>query len=234
MIFFKDIDKNKLPSHIAFIMDGNGRWAKRRLLPRNYGHSAGVLTVERIVKYSLETGIKILTFFAFSTENWKRPKEEIDGLFQILRDYLKKKPDDYLEKGIRFNILGDIEKLPDDLKDICLDMVKKTKNEKKMILNIALNYGSRGEILRAVKLLSEKKLEITEQNFASNLYTSGQPDPDLIIRTSGEMRLSNFLLYQSAYSEFYFCKSFWPSFSVNMYKKAIKYFQGRNRRFGAV
>lgn len=234
MLFFKKIDFNKLPAHIAFIMDGNGRWAKRRLMPRNVGHSAGVLTVERIVRYSYSIGIKYLTFYAFSTENWKRPEGEVDGIFNILRDYLNKKPDEYIKRGIRVNILGDISKLPADLQQACVDICEKTKFGKNLVLNIALNYGSRSEILRAAKLCAEKNLELTEQNFAANLYTAGQPDPDLIIRTSGEVRLSNFLLYQGAYSELYFSKAMWPSFTVTRYKKAIKYFQNKKRRFGSV
>lgn len=234
MLLFKKIDLNKLPKHIAFVMDGNGRWAQKRNKPRDYGHSAGVKTVEKIVEYSHHIGIRYLTFFAFSTENWKRPKSETDAIFDILRDYLNRKPDDYIENGIRVNILGDISKFSSDLQKACVNIMEKTKQCKRLILNIALNYGSRSEILRAIKLLSEKRLEITEQNFAANLYTAGQPDPDLIIRTSGEKRLSNFLLYQCAYSEFYFIKAFWPSFSINRYKRAIKCFQGRKRRFGAM
>lgn len=232
MLFFRKIDLGKIPKHIAFIMDGNGRWAEKRNKPRDFGHRAGVLAVEKIVKYSHSIGIKYLTFFAFSTENWKRPKEETDTLFGILRSYLNKKPDEYTEDSIKVNILGDITKLPKDLQESCTNIIEKTKLGKSLILNIALNYGSRAEILRAVKLLSDKKLEITEQNFSANLYTAGQPDPDLIIRTSGEMRLSNFLLYQSAYSEFYFVRTLWPSFSVDAYKKAILYYQSRKRRFG--
>lgn len=234
MLFFKKLDMERLPKHIAFIMDGNGRWAKKRRMPRDFGHSAGVLTVERIVEYSYEIGIKHLTFFAFSTENWKRPKEETDAIFGILRDYLNRKPDDYIKNGVKVNILGDISKFTADLKEACEKITEKTKHGKRLILNIALNYGSRNEVLRAAKLCVEKNQAINEKNFESNLYTAGQPDPDLIIRTSGEVRLSNFLLYQSAYSELYFTKVLWPSFSVKEYKKAIIYFQNKNRRFGDV
>ena len=234
MRLFEKIDSKKIPLHVAFIMDGNGRWAEKKFLPRNFGHSAGVETVENIIKYSLEVGIKHLTFYAFSTENWKRDKKEVDGLFQIFRDYLNDKPDDYIKSGVRLNIIGDISKLPIDLQQSCADISEKTKHGNKMVLNLALNYGSRDEILRAVKLCIDKKLKVTEQSFAANLYTAGQPDPDIIIRTSGETRLSNFLLYQSAYSELYFAKSLWPAFTISEYKKALIWFQNKNRRFGGV
>lgn len=227
-------EREELPRHIAIIMDGNGRWAKKRLMPRIEGHRMGVEAVTCIVKECKTLGIQYLTFFAFSTENWKRPQEEIEKLFEIFRNYLKKIGNDYQKSDIRLKVIGDISAFPEDLQQACSTAEKETENCTGMTLSIALNYGSKAEILFAMKKLCEAKEEITEENLRKYLYTSGQPDPDLIIRTSGEMRLSNFLLFQAAYSELYFTKTLWPDFDEKELHNALKQYSKRDRRFGTV
>lgn len=249
MVFFrprnrdlsKMIDKNKLPVHIGIIMDGNGRWAQKRGMMRFYGHKAGVDTVKEVVKASRELGIKYLTLYAFSTENWKRPKEEVNFLMDLLVEYLSKEVDELNKNNVLINFIGDISVLPEKCKAEIDRAQNLTKNNSGLVLNIALNYGGRDEIVKAVKKICTKILtkeftieEITEQTISENLYTKNQPDPDLIIRTSGEKRLSNFLLWQSAYSELWFTEVLWPDFGKENLIEAILYYQTRQRRFGGV
>ena len=228
------LDREKLPRHVAFIMDGNGRWAKRRLLPREFGHREGVKTVAKIVEYSMELGIGYLTFYAFSTENWKRPKKEVDALLSIFRDYLSQVREDFYEKGIRVRVLGELSAFPEDLQEACRRIVERTADCTGITVNIALNYGGRDEIVRAVSRMQEQGLAPTEENLSSCLDTAGQPDPDLLVRPGGEKRLSNFLLWQSAYTELYFCDAAWPDFGKKEFAAVLADYAGRSRRFGAV
>ncbi|WP_073027240.1 isoprenyl transferase [Lutispora thermophila] len=238
----KEFRIEKLPEHIALIMDGNGRWAKQRGLPRSLGHKAGVEALKEIVRYSSDIGIKILTVYAFSTENWARPAEEVDYLINILLvEYMKKEIKELNENNVKIKILGDIEALPDATKKQIKEAIELTKNNTGLQFNIALNYGGRKEIIDAVKVMTRKILkgEIDEtdidENLLSNyLYTAGDKDPDLVIRTSGEMRLSNFLIWQSAYSELYFTDVLWPDFNKEDLDLAISEYQKRERRFGKV
>lgn len=227
-------NRENLPRHVAFIMDGNGRWAKRRLLPREFGHREGVKTVAKIVEYSMELGIGYLTFYAFSTENWKRPKKEVDALLSIFRDYLSQVREDFYEKGIRVCVLGELSAFPEDLREACRRIAERTADCTRITVNIALNYGGRDEIVRAVSRMRERDLKPTEENLSSCLDTAGQPDPDLLIRPGGEKRLSNFLLWQSAYTELYFCDTAWPDFGKRAFRAALVAYAERNRRFGAV
>lgn len=229
------IDTSKLPKHIAIIMDGNGRWAKKKFLPRIIGHTNGVKTVKNIVECARKLNIRVLTLYAFSTENWIRPQEEISGLMNLLKNYLKSELETMLTNKISFRVIGDINKFSKDLQDEILSVTEKTKNNKEMILNIALNYGARQELLRAFTLLQKQNItNPTEQDISNNLYTSGLPDPDLLIRTSGEMRISNFLLWQIAYSEIYITDVLWPDFNEEEFYKAIIEYQKRERRFGGI
>lgn len=223
-----------MPAHIAFIMDGNGRWAQKRLLPRKAGHRAGVTAVKKIIDAAYDIGVRYLTFFAFSTENWKRPKEEIDSLFDIFREFLKGNKTNYKDKGIRLIVLGDVARFPLDLQNAISDIAEDTRDCRRLTVSIAFNYGSRDEILRAARLIKESGEEITEENFKKYLYTKDIPDPDMVVRTSGELRLSNFLLYQVAYSELYFTEKYWPDFDKKELLKAIDAYAQRVRRFGAV
>lgn len=235
----KQIDINSLPKHIAIIMDGNGRWAKKRFLPRIAGHRAGVKTVDRIVTICRKIGIKALTLYSFSEENWSRPKNEINALMEILKRYLKKELDRMLKEDIRFNTIGTIDNLPSSAQKIIQDAKERTKNNKGMVLTLALSYGSRSEIVDAVREIASdiKKNKISVEDitpglFQSYLYTKGLPEPDLLIRTSGELRISNFLLYQIAYAELYFTDLLWPDFKEDDLLKAVIEFQTRERRFG--
>ena len=235
----KQIDINNLPKHIAIIMDGNGRWAKKRFLPRIAGHRAGVKTVDRIVTICRKIGIKALTLYSFSEENWSRPKNEINALMEILKRYLKKELDRMLKEDIRFNTIGTIDNLPLSAQKIIQDAKERTKNSKGMVLTLALSYGSRSEIVDAVREIASdiKKNKISVEDitpglFQSYLYTKGLPEPDLLIRTSGELRISNFLLYQIAYAELYFTDLLWPDFKEDDLLKAVIEFQTRERRFG--
>lgn len=235
------IDINNLPVHIAVIMDGNGRWAKKRGLPRNTGHSEGSKALQRVIEYAENIGIKYFTVYAFSTENWTRPKSEVDGLMSLLLGYLKNADKTLAGKDTRIVIVGDIEGLPKEVAAEAGRVMKKTENNKGLQLNIALNYGGRQDIIHATKLLVQDfaagKINIDDINveeFTSRLYTANIPDPDLIIRTSGEQRLSNFLLWQSAYAEFWFVKVLWPDFRKEHLEEAIIDYQKRNRRFGGV
>jgi undecaprenyl diphosphate synthase len=216
-------------------MDGNGRWAKKRMLPRIVGHTNGVKTVKKIVEFTRKLNIEVLTLYAFSTENWQRPTDEVSGIMSLLKTYLKKETDNMLKNQISFRTIGDISKMSSDIQTELKNAVEKTKEMKGLILNVALNYGSRQEILRACKNLMEKGIKNpTEQDFSDNLYTEGLPDPDLLIRTSGEQRISNFLLWQIAYSEIYITDVLWPDFNEEEFLKAIVEYQKRDRRFGKV
>ena len=231
----EQIDSSKLPKHIAIIMDGNGRWAKKKFLPRIIGHTNGVKTVKEIVQCARELNIKVLTLYAFSTENWIRPKDEVAGIMNLLKTHLKSELETMLSNKISFNVLGDISKFSKDLQDEIINVMERTKDNKEMTLNVALNYGARQELVRAFKLLQEKNVtNITEQDITDNLYTKGMPDPDLLIRTSGEMRISNFLLWQIAYSEIYITDVLWPDFTKEEFYKAIIEYQKRERRFGGI
>lgn len=229
------MNNNNLPGHIAIIMDGNGRWAKRRLMPRTYGHSQGVKNVIEIVEYAFNLGIKTVSLYAFSTENWSRPKEEVDKLFDLIRKYFIDNINKLLKEGVRLQVMGDIKQLPADIYKDIKSSIERTAKNSKHVLNIGINYGSRTEILRAVNTIIKSGVnEVDEDSFKNYLYTSKLCDPDLIIRTSGESRLSNFMLYQSAYSELYFTKKLWPDFHKKQLDKALKSYSKRKRRFGGV
>ncbi|MDV4151175.1 isoprenyl transferase [Clostridium sp. AL.422] len=235
------LDKDNIPKHIAIIMDGNGRWAKKRKLPRTMGHKAGVETIRRVIKEANVIGIKYLTLYAFSTENWRRPDEEVSALMGLLVQYLRSELAELNRNGVVIRVLGDISKLPNDAQKEIFDAVKITKNNKGIVLNIAFNYGGRDEIIRAVKLVSNEVKngnidieDINEEIFEKYLYTSDTPDPDLIIRPSGEQRISNFLLWQCAYSEFWYSNVCWPDFKEEHLHEAIYDYQHRDRRYGGV
>lgn len=235
------IDMDKLPKHVAIIMDGNGRWAKKRLLPRTAGHREGVERVKEIVEAAGNLGIPYLTLYAFSTENWGRPKEEIDTLMKLLVEYLKKELNTLHKNNVKINILGNIEQLPTLPREEVKKAIEKTRNNDKMNLNIALNYGGRNEIINGIKsLINDVRNgnvileEIDEELFKNYLFTKTQPDPDLLIRPSGEKRLSNFLLYQIAYTEFVFSDIYWPEFNTEQFYKSLIEYQSRNRRFGGI
>ena len=229
------IDMANLPTHIAFIMDGNGRWATKRGLPRTAGHKAGIDALRHVLDHSVKLGIKIISLYAFSTENWKRPKEEVEEIFKLLREYLNEDTKKLIEQGIKVVTMGDLSKLPEDIRQAFEKVILETSTCTKNIFNIGINYGGRPEIIRAINsIISAGIKNIDEQTFKKFLYTADLPDPDFIIRTSGEMRLSNFMPYQSAYSEFYFPKTFWPDFKEKELEKAIVEYQNRHRRFGAI
>ena len=235
------LDPKRLPRHVAIIMDGNGRWAKRRGLPRVYGHKKGSEVAKDIINKTWELGIPYLTLFAFSKENWERPKEEVQTLFFLLKKYLNKELPEMLKKGIRFKAIGDVEHFPEDLKETIRDVEEKTRHNEKMTLCLALNYGGKQEIISSAKklamLVKAGKIqpeEITEKVFRDCLYTRDIPDPDLLIRTSGELRISNFYLFQLAYTELYFTPVYWPEFDEKEYIKALLDYQKRERRFGRV
>ncbi len=236
-----DLDMKRIPKHIAIIMDGNGRWAKQHNLPRPLGHKAGVETIRKIVKECNRLGVKYLTLYAFSTENWNRPVQEIDALMKLLVEYLKNEFQELNANDVVINSIGNISKLPKICRVELDNAYEQTKNNKGLVLNLALNYGGRNEIVEAVKKISldlnSKKIskdEITEELFSKYMYTGEIPDPDLIIRPSGELRLSNFLLWQSAYSEFWFSDINWPDFNERELRLAISDYQKRDRRFGKV
>ena len=230
-----------VPQHIAIILDGNGRWAKKKGMPRNYGHAQGSKNVERICEAAYKMGVKYLTVYAFSTENWKRPKDEVDALMNLLRNYMKTCLKTAEKNRMCVRVIGDKTALDDDIRMRIAQLEEATKDNDGLCFQIALNYGSRDEMLRAVKKLSAdcaegkiKAEEITEKIYESYLDTCGIPDPDLMIRTSGEQRLSNYLLWQLAYSEFYFTDVLWPDFTKDELAKAIEYYNSRDRRFGGV
>lgn len=227
------IDKSNLPRHVAIIMDGNGRWAKMRHLPKIAGHRHGIESVRRVVEYCRKLGIPVLTVYAFSTENWKRPKREVNALMGFIEEYLKKELDNFKKNQIRLNCIGRLDRLPPRIKKSIDEAMEETKSFSKLIFNVALNYGARSEIVDAVnKIIDSGRERIDEESFNQFLYTKGLPDPDLLIRTSGEMRLSNFLLWQISYTEFYFTQKLWPDFTKEDLEKAIEAYQKRNRRYG--
>lgn len=235
----EDIDKNLMPKHIAIIMDGNRRWAKEKGIDTKLGHKAGAETLEKIASYANEIGLKYLTVYAFSTENWKRTKEEVGALMILLRNYLDKFLNRESLRNIRIRVLGNIDNLDNGLKTSINKIVEKSKNNTGLTLNIAFNYGGRDEIVRAVKNISkqvkEDKIDINdidEDLITNSLYTTGEPDPDLLIRPGGELRISNFLLWQLAYTEFLFVDKYWPDFNEDDLLKAIHIFETRNRKFG--
>lgn len=235
------IDMDNLPVHIGVIMDGNGRWAKRRGLPRSAGHQAGADTLKKIVTECNNIGIKYITVYAFSTENWKRPKEEVDFLMNLLLSYLRDSERTLAKENVVIRAIGGRDALSEEIKEQIKKTEEFTKNNTGIVMNIALNYGAREELAEACRSLAGKAAngaisaeQITEDMISSELYTSGQPDPDLIIRTSNELRLSNFLMWQAAYSELYFTKTLWPDFSVDDLHNAIIEYQSRNRRYGGV
>ena len=231
----KLIDLKKLPKHVAIIMDGNGRWAKKQMLPRIIGHNNGVKTVKKIVELTRKLNIQVLTLYAFSTENWQRPEDEVSAIMALLKTYLKSELATMIKKGISFRVIGDISRMSKEIQEELKKVIDKTKYMKGLVLNVALNYGSRQEILRACKNLIDKGIKNpTEQDFSDSLYTKGLPDPDLLIRTSGEKRLSNFLLWQIAYTEIYVTKTLWPDFTEEDFYKAIIDYQKRDRRFGGL
>jgi len=220
--------------HVAIIMDGNGRWGIKNKGSRNKGHTAGLKTIENIINESLKQKINYLTLYTFSTENWKRPKKEINFLFKILEKFLLKKTINLIQNGIKLIIIGDKKKFSIQLQKIIKESEKKTSNNKKLQINLALNYGSKEEIINACKILIKKKKFITEKNIEDNMYTKKIPNPDLLIRTGNTNRLSNFLLWQIAYTEIFFIKKLWPEFNINDYKKIINKFKLLKRNFGTI
>lgn len=235
-IFKKKEQTRVLPTHIAIIMDGNGRWAKKRSLPRTAGHVAGAKTFKNIARYCNKIGLKYLTVYAFSTENWKRPEDEVKGIMNLLRDYLKD-AENFKDENIKVNFIGDRTPLAEDIKELMVKNEEGSKNATGLILNIAINYGGRDEITNAVKKIVDsgvKAEDVTEDLISQNLYTYDIPDPDFIIRPSGEYRLSNYLIWQSAYAEYWFSDILWPDFTPRHLEKAINDYNHRNRRFGGV
>jgi undecaprenyl diphosphate synthase len=235
------MEQNYLPQHLGIFMDGNGRWAKKRGLPRSAGHTAGAVVFKTITRYCSSIGIKYLTVYAFSTENWKRPQDEVGALLRLFQQYLEDALRDFLNENIKVKFMGDTTLFPDKLQKLIQETTEVSKNRTGMVLNIALNYGGRAEITRAVKLLAEEIKEgklapeqIDDNSIEQRLYTAGQPDPDLIIRPSGENRISNFLLWQSAYSEFIVMDILWPDFKPKDLDRALEEYANRNRRFGGV
>ena len=222
---------NKL-NHIAFIMDGNGRWGIKRNKGRNFGHIAGVKTVKKIVEASIKFNIPIVTFYVFSTENWKRPKKEINFLFKLISSYFKTELSEVIKNGIKINIIGELNRLPKKLKMILKETKNKTKKNKKIEVNLALNYGSKMELINTFKKIRFKK--INEKNINKNLYTGKYPNPDILIRTGGRKRLSNFMLWQLAYSELYFLDKLWPDFLPKDLLKVIKNYNKTKRNFGGI
>ncbi len=221
---------NKL-NHIAFIMDGNGRWGKKRNKSRNYGHLKGVEIVKKIVAKSIKLKIPVISFYVFSSENWKRPKNEISYLFTLIKNYFFNEIDRVKSQGIKINIIGNLNKLPKDLSNILYKTINGTKNNKAITVNLAINYGSKNEIMMALK---KTKKSISIKNIEKNLYTKNIPDPDILIRTGGHQRLSNFMLWQLAYSELFFIPKLWPDFNSNDLEKVIKQYKKRKRNFGAI
>jgi len=221
-------------NHVAIIMDGNGRWGLKKFNSRKLGHKQGIKTIEKIIKTSLKEKIKHLTLYTFSTENWNRPKYEINYLFNLLFEYLNKNLNDLSKNNLKLNIIGDIRKLPIELKKLLNKSTKLTSKNSKLQINLALNYGSRYEILNSLKLIIKKKLRPNIKNFEKNLYTKNIPDPDILIRTGNTHRLSNFLLWQLSYTEIYFVKKFWPDFTQKDYLLILKNYKNIKRKFGKI
>ena len=233
-----ELDKSaltKIPTHVAIIMDGNGRWAKQRGLPRNEGHRAGVENMRRVLEGAVEFGVKVMTIYAFSTENWGRPEEEVRGLLSIFEEVIAREVTELHKNGVKLRHLGTLDGINDKMKEAVKSAIELTKNNDRITLNIAFNYGGRAEILNAIARMIEDRVapeRLDEKVFESYLYTAGGPDPDLIIRTAGEMRLSNFLIWQAAYAEYYSTPTYWPDFDKQELYKAIVAFSQRQRRFG--
>ena len=234
-------DPSGLPRHVAIIMDGNGRWAKRRMRPRALGHRAGVETMRAVIRESSDLGIEALSFYAFSTENWSRPPEEVGALMGLLMEFFGREIDELHENRVRIRILGDVEGMPEPQRGALIAAMERTGENPGLKLNIAINYGARAELARAARRLAAraargelKPEDIDEARLAGELYTAGLPEVDLLIRTSGEQRLSNFLLYQCAYAELVFADALWPDFDLAAYHAALRAYAGRNRRFGGV
>lgn len=221
-------------NHVAIIMDGNGRWALNRRKSRNYGHQQGLRTIEKIVDYAIKKKISYLTLFTFSSENWKRPKNEVNFLFKLLENYFKKNLLKVIRNGIKVKIIGDKSKLARNLRKIIKLAENKTKKNKKISVQLALNYGSKHEIINSLKIINKKKQKITNENFEKNLYTSGLPNPEILIRTGGQRRLSNFLLWQIAYAEIFFVNKMWPDFNKNDFQKILNTFKKIKRNFGRI
>jgi undecaprenyl diphosphate synthase len=230
-----DLTGLTIPTHVAIIMDGNGRWAKKRGLPRQAGHRAGVENLRRVIDACVEFGIQILTIYAFSTENWGRPENEVRGLMRIFHRVLDQELNELHAQGVCLHHLGDLEGIGEDLQKKVLRAIEMTKNNKRLILNVAFNYGGRAEILHAVKQMLADGIspdDLTEEMFSNYLFTRGLPDPDLVIRTSGELRVSNFLIWQAAYAEFHSPPEYWPDFGRKELYEALVAYSGRDRRFG--
>lgn len=225
-----------MPQHMSFIIDGNGRWAKKRAMPRSYGHKIGFEALKETIELAYEFKIPYVSFYCFSTENWKRDKEEIDGIFKIVRDNLVTTfIDDYAKRNMKLVIYGDPTRFPEDMQDALEDAIEKTKNNTGMTVILCINYGGRDDILHAVNnLLKSGKKEATMEDLQNSLYSAGIPDPDIIVRTSGEQRLSNYMLFQAAYAEFYFPQLLWPDFDRKHFIDALWEFSKRNRRFGGI
>ena len=217
--------------HVAFIMDGNGRWGKKKNKGRNFGHLKGVETVKKIVNSSIKLRIPIITFYVFSSENWKRPKNEINFLFKLIKNYFLQEIENVVSEGIKINIFGELNKMPLELRKVLKRSTDKTKKNNKITVNLAINYGSKNEILNTIRKI---KTKINEKNLEKNLYTKGMPDPDILIRTGGHQRLSNFMLWQLAYAELFFLKKLWPEFNSNDLKKIISKFKSTKRNFGSI
>ncbi|MBI3323407.1 MAG: isoprenyl transferase [Candidatus Omnitrophica bacterium] len=235
-----ELDRTRLPRHVAIIMDGNGRWARARGLPRVMGHRAGIKSVRAVVEAAREVGVQVVTLYAFSMENWKRPAAEVSTLMRLLNEYLRREMENLMRNGIRLNVLGDLEGLPGAVRRHLARVMETTRGNSRMLLNLALNYGGRAEILHAAKEVAAQvragKLRLSsldEQAFSRFLYTDGMPDPDLLIRTSGEQRISNFLLWQISYAELYLTPKLWPDFGKPDFLEALAEYQRRERRFGA-
>lgn len=232
---------NKIPRHVAIILDGNGRWAKKRMMPRNYGHVQGSKTVENICEEAYNMGVEYLTVYAFSTENWKRPKEEVEALMKLLRSYLKNCQKTSSKNNMKVRVLGELSGLSEEIRKSIYELEEVSSKNTGLNFQVALNYGGRDEIVRAIKKLAldykENKLEVSNIDtalFSEYLDTRGIPDPDLLIRTSGETRISNFLLWQLAYTEFYFTDTLWPDFNREELRKAIEYYSNRDRKYGGI
>ncbi len=235
------LDRARLPRHVAIIMDGNGRWAKGRMQPRAFGHRAGVEAMRAIIRESSDLGIEALSFYAFSTENWSRPSDEVGALMGLLVEFFGREIDELHQNRVCIRILGDVEGMPEPQRGLLLAAMERTRSNAGLKLNLAINYGARAEMVHAVRALAAqaaqgtlKPEEIDEERISGQLYTAGLPEVDLLIRTSGELRLSNFLLYQCAYAELVFVDTLWPDFNVGEYHRALAVFQGRKRRFGGL
>ena len=224
---------NKI-NHIAIIMDGNGRWGRKKKKSRNFGHIHGIKVIEKLVKDSIKIKIPILTFYTFSTENWRRPKREINFLFKLIEHYFVKEINNLVKNSIKINIIGNIKILPKKVRLRLAESMRRTNKCKKILINLAINYGSKNEIVEAVRNIRRKRVPISIKNFENNLYTRNLPDPDILIRTGGKKRLSNFLLWQLAYSEIYFVDKLWPDFNVADYRRVIKHFKRVKRNFGNI